>query len=100
MTNPSASSLMSIFLGLQNWIPTIKRSTNADSVTFELVADGIKATVKWNFKGAVGEYTRLFSNPELLGRPMAPRTGNWIGGRRACAYARQVIAGVLSQRGV
>jgi hypothetical protein len=100
MTNPAARELSPILRALQTWVPTIKKSTYADVVTFEMTDEGIRAVVKWSHKTDVGEWSKTFTTSELLLHNPAPVASTWTGGRRACTYARQVIQTVLQQRGV
>lgn len=101
MTNPMARQLLPLLTGLRAWEPTIRKSTYSNLVEIELVPEGIKVIVKWQWKETSGEWSRLFTNAELLGSTSAGSSIRAANRRfPACTYARQVISGVLNQRGV
>ena len=80
---------------------TILKSTYSDKVDVNKSADGVEVVVTWKYKGGgVGTYRKNFALKDVVGDTSGLGEAAWEIKKRPCMCAREVISGVLQQRGV
>jgi len=80
----------------------IRKSTYSDQVSVQRVADGVEVTVTWKYTGGVGHgtYRKTFALKDVVGDTSGLSEAAWEIKKKPCMCAREVITGVLQQRGV
>ncbi len=80
----------------------MKRSTHATEVVFEPKAHGeFTVVIRWvNKDQTTGEYKKDFTKEFVFGSTFRLSPQAWVVEKRACDYARDIVRGVLQQRGV
>ena len=101
--NRAAILLQGLMNQLKAWFPRIQKALYATSV--EAIAGSptgeFTVVVKWTLKsGEAKQYNKLFDRSFVFGQTASLDPTAWTVQRRACTYAREIIAEVLQQRGV
>jgi hypothetical protein len=80
---------------------TILKSTYAEKVEINKSDDGVEVVVTWKYNGgAPGSYRKNFALKDVVGDTSGLGEAAWEIKKRPCMCAREVISGVLQQRGV
>jgi len=80
---------------------SILKSTYSNKVDVTKSSDGVEVVVTWNYRGGgTGTYRKNFALVDLVGDTSGLSEAAWEIKKKPCMCAREVIGGVLQQRGV
>lgn len=80
---------------------TILKATYAEKVDVNKSDDGVEVIVTWKYKGGgPASYRKNFALKDVVGDTSGLGEAAWEIKKRPCMCAREVISGVLQQRGV
>lgn len=99
MQGPADSFLAGFVVRMSPWRERIRRACYADSVAFSREGTAVCAYVAWTTRGQPGSCKLYFSLDALLGHTRALHAHAWQLAKAPCSYAREIISGVLNQRG-